>query len=444
MHQPLWVKSDTAIDERIMHFMAGDDLALDAALVPYDLRATAAHVRGLVEIDLFEPEEAEAVLAALDAIADAYAAGTLVLDSRWEDGHSAIEGWLTERLGDLGKRVHVGRSRNDQVLVATRLYTLDALRLLRANAVAAAGACLRLARQHADVVMPGYTHLQRAVPSTVGLWMASFVESFTDDVTVIDAAIDLLDACPLGTAAGYGVNLALPRERVARELGFSRLQVNPMAAQASRGKHEVQALAAAWQVCQTIRRLGWDLVLFSTAEFGFVVLPPEATTGSSIMPNKRNPDLAELLRAAAASVAGAMNELQQAISLPSGYHRDLQVTKPPLMRGLRTACDASSLVSDLVDGLRIEPRRMRIACEPSMLATDLAVELAAGGMPFRDAYRRVGESLDSITNRDPSTSTAARLSPGACADLRLDALGARLSALDERPLVTVETVPATV
>jgi argininosuccinate lyase len=427
MTTPLWAKNDTALDDELLRFMVGDDLRWDAVLLPYDIRATIAHVQGLCSINVLKSDDANTLVGALESLAADVASGEFILDDRFEDGHTAIEDGLVARLGDLGKRVHLGRSRNDQVLVATRLYTRDALGMIRVHVLAAAGAALDVARRHEMTPMPGYTHLQRAVPSTVGLWMASYVESCIDDAMLLGATIDWLDACPLGTAAGYGVNLPLPRESVGAELGFGRLQVNPMYAQASRGKFEVQALSAVWQAMQDLRRLGWDLALFASAEYGFVSLAPEATTGSSIMPNKRNPDVAELLRAGATVVVGAMAEIQNVTSLPSGYHRDLQLTKAPLIRAMQSALQACAIAPRVIAGLTIHADRMRAAIDPALGATDKAVELAVAGAPFRDAYRIVGESLRDLGSIDADESVRKRVSPGACADLRLDFLASRLA-----------------
>jgi argininosuccinate lyase len=422
----LWNKSGVQTDAAVMSFLAGDDVVLDRELLPFDIQASAAHARGLASIGLLTPEQADTLVRSLDELLILWNSGQFTLDDRFEDGHSAIESYLTGKLGELGGRIHLGRSRNDQVLVATRLYMKHALESLLAGLVECAEAALTRARADAYAPMPGYTHLQRAVPSSVGLWMASFVESFLDTAALVDMTRRWIDASPLGTAAGYGVNIPLARQQVSDDLGFARLVINPMAAQASRGKHEHQVVAVLWQAMQDIRRLAWDFSLFSTEEFGFVRMPPEMVTGSSIMPNKKNPDLAELLRASSATVAGALAELQQVLSLPSGYHRDLQLTKPPLVRAIRVTLNAVSLTPRALLATQFRLDRMRQAIDPTMLATDRAVDLAAGGMPFRDAYRQVGESLDALTSSDPTDSLKARVSPGACADLMLDTLQTRL------------------
>jgi argininosuccinate lyase len=424
----LWNKSGVRTDAAVMRFLAGDDVVLDRELLPFDIRATAAHAEGLALKGLLDRVDADAIAAALKELAELWNKGEFVLDDRYEDGHSAIEAFLTDKLGEAGRRVHLGRSRNDQILVATRLYMLDALDRLHAGLVDCARAALDRARRHEHDPMPGYTHLQRAVPSSVGLWMGSFAESFAESAELIALTRRWIDACPLGTAAGYGVNLPLARREVSDRLGFARVVVNPMAAQASRGKHEHQVLAAMWQAMQDVRRLAWDLSLFSTEEFGFVRMPAETVTGSSIMPNKKNPDLAELLRAACATVAGAMAELQQVLSLPSGYHRDLQLTKPPLIRATRTTLDAVALVPDVIARTEFSPERMKAAIDGAMMATDKAVELAASGMSFREAYRKVGDSLDELKQADPAASLRARVSLGGCANLGLDEIAQRIEA----------------
>jgi len=325
--------------------------------------------------------------------------------------------------------VHTGRSRNDQILVATRLWLKSKLAALADNNREIAQACLDRAA-HEALPMPGYTHLQRAVVSSTAMWFAGYAEGFIDNAARAQQALDWVDANPLGTAAGYGVNLALDRDFVTRKLGFARLQVSPLYAQLSRGKFELAALDALGAALLDLRRLAWDLSLFTTAEFGFVELPPQYCTGSSIMPNKRNPDVIELLRASYAGVAAARSEIEQLLSLPSGYQRDLQFSKAPLLRAFVRGLAALQLLPDLLARLRWNAPRMRAAIESSMYATDVAIEQAVAGVPFREAYVRAAQTASEAgQGRTPEASLAARTSPGAAGDLRLDVLRARLAAL---------------
>lgn len=425
MSGKLWDKGGVS-DAEMMRYTARDDWQLDQALLPFDLLATRAHVRGLARIGVLSEGELSTLETGLDELAQLADSGSFRVTADDEDCHSAIESALVARVGEAGKKVHTGRSRNDQVLVALRLYEKDALRRLDEAVREGASALLDLAEREAMTPMPGYTHLQRAVPSSVGLWAAGVAESLTDALDAIRAAFAQCDRCPLGTAAGYGVNIPLDREGVARELGFAALCVNPVAAQASRGAVEVAVLTAAWQVMASIRRFAWDLSLFTTAEFGFVKLDDALTTGSSIMPNKRNPDVVELMRAACGVVQGALAELMGMMSLPSGYQRDLQLTKAPLFRGLDEALATARMLPRVVQGMTLIRDRMRQALTPDCFATDRAVELALEGVPFRDAYRRVAEEIAKLGEGDADRSLRERTSPGACGDLRLSELRERL------------------
>lgn len=428
MSARLWDKGGSP-DAAMMRYTARDDWQLDQRLLAYDLLATAAHVRGLCRIGVLTTDELALMEAAIDELVQTNAAGKLVLTEDDEDGHSAIEASLINKLGDVGKKVHTGRSRNDQVLVAMRLYERDALDDLHGFVGDAARSLLDLARREEKTPMPGYTHLQRAVPSSVGLWAGSFAENLLDAAHVVRGARFLVNRSPLGAAASFGVNLPLDREGVAKELGFSDVFWNPLGSQTSRGLLEAQVLSAAFQVAATIRRLAWDLSLFTTSEFGFVKLDDAFTTGSSIMPQKRNPDVVELMRAACSVVQGALVEVQTLVALPSGYHRDLQLTKSPVMRGLDEVLATTRLVPRLIAGLRFDRDRMLAAISPECFATDRAVELAVSGVPFREAYRRVADEIKNLELGDAAASLAARVSPGAPGDLRLDRLEARLAEL---------------
>ncbi len=429
MKSLIWQKGDSSVDEQIMAFCAGDDVVLDRQLFAYDVRASVAHVRGLGRIGVLSDEEAEALVDGLGEVLAEFESGEFVLDERFEDGHSAIEARLIEKLGETGKKVHTGRSRNDQVLVATRLFLKDQLGSLQEICASIADAALQRAEPTMLHPMPGYTHLQRAVPSSVGMWFAAFAEAFVDDAALAKSTADWIDANPLGTAAGYGVNLPLDREGTTDELGFGRMQVNPIYAQNSRGKFELAALGAFGQALLDVRRLAWDLSLFTTAEFDFVHLPDEYTTGSSIMPNKRNPDVVELLRAAYSTVAGARAELESVLALPSGYHRDLQNTKPALLRGVSHALRALSLIPSLLIRMEFDVERTTEAVSDDMYATDVAVELTGEGVPFRDAYRRAAEDVTLREGRTPDASLRARTSPGASGAPLLSEIRRRLDAV---------------
>jgi len=424
----LWQKPGVEVDPQIQAFLVDDDVILDREFFLHDIVASKAHAESLQRIGILDNDALAALSRELDRLADDFRSGAFVLDATYEDGHSAIEARLTERLGDAGRRIHAGRSRNDQVLVATRLWLKEKLAALHATCRDAAAVALARAEDETALPMPGYTHLQRAVVSSAGMWWAGWAEAFIDNADRALRTREWIDANPLGTAAGYGVNLPLDREHTTAVLGFARLQVSPLYAQLSRGKFELAALEALGSAMLDLRRLAWDLSLFTSAEFGFVVLPPQYTTGSSLMPNKRNPDVIELLRGSYASVAAARCEIEQLLSLPSGYHRDLQISKGALFHGFGKGLAALALLPELLRNLQWQPERMRAALEPSMYATDLAIDLAREGMPFRDAYRQAADPAR-WAGGDPVASLAARTSPGGAADLRLEHLRQRLSML---------------
>lgn len=433
MSEFLWQKPGTQVDARIQRFLAGDDIVHDRELFLFDIQASVAHAEGLANIGVLDATELTALRGELAALADDWRAGRFMLDDSHEDCHSAIEGRLVERLGDVGRKIHTGRSRNDQVLVATRLYLRASLATLRSHCAAIAAAALRRAESDGIVPMPGYTHLQRAMVSSTAMWWVGWAEAFIDDVKLAGDTAAWVDANPLGSASGYGVNLPLDREHTTRALSFSRMQVAATYAQLSRGKFELQALSALSQALLDLRRLAWDLSLFSSAEFGFVSLPAQYTTGSSLMPNKRNPDLIELLRASYAVVAGARNEIEQLLSLPSGYHRDLQFSKAPLLRAFSHGLDALALVPALIESLMWKTQAMRAAIDDGMFATDRAMELAAAGVPFRLAYVQAADSPLHSHGADAEASLLARVSQGSGVAPGVELLKARLDGLLSEP-----------
>ena len=389
---PLWHKGTAAADW-VTRFTVGEDYRWDTMLLPYDVRGTRAHAWGLAQIDVLSDEELRQIEQTLDDLLDKHAAGDIAVAPEDEDAHTVIEQYLTEQLGAVGKKVHAGRSRNDQVLAALRLFLREALQERARQAMGLAHALCDLGTKHATDLMPGYTHLQRAMPSTAGLWALGYAEVLAGDLDALRDAKRQVNVSPLGSAAGYGVpHLDLPREGVAKRLGFRDLQTHATAVQLTRGKLELHVMHALVQLTGTINRLASDLVLFNTAEFGFVELPPEHCTGSSIMPQKQNPDVLELARAYHHRLLAEMQTLTTLpANLPSGYHRDLQLTKEAVMRSVVLAGDLLTAMTNVLDGLRFNAERMREACTPALFATHQALAQVKEGVPFREAYRAAAE-----------------------------------------------------
>ncbi len=392
--ETLWRKEGSAaIDQMVQEFTVGDDVFWDQRLVPYDCRASIAHVRMLADIDLLTPEEAAALESRLEEIVVLEAAGKFKVTADHEDCHTAIELYLTEKLGDLGKKVHVGRSRNDQVLTALRLYELAELDRLEDLVGRLSSSLEEACERHGEIGLPGYTHMQPAMPSSVGLWLGCFRAALEDDLILLDAARRLINQNPLGTAAGFGVPVfELDRQMTAGDLGFARVQENPIYAQHSRGKFEGVVLHIASQIMCDLNRLASDLMLFTMREMAFVVLPEALCTGSSIMPQKRNPDVLELIRAKYHTVLGDESTIRHlGANLISGYNRDLQLTKGPLMRGLDATAQSLAMMTRIINDMEIDAERCRQAMGEELYATEKAYRLVRGGMPFRDAYRRVAD-----------------------------------------------------
>jgi argininosuccinate lyase len=389
----LWDKG-LPLDQRILRFTAGEDHRLDERLVPYDVRASIAHARMLAAQKLLAPEDADRICAGLEALAAAHAAGEWAIELEDEDVHSALERRLVERIGAAGARVHLGRSRNDQVLAALRLYLKDAITSLAAAADDVIGALNTLVREQGAIALPGYTHMQPAMPSSVALWAGAFATELADDRDGLLAARRRVDLNPLGSAAGYGVaNLPLDREATRTSLGFATNHEPVTAVQLSRGKAEATIVFELALTLGDLGRLAADLLLFYTEEFAFVALPAEMTTGSSIMPQKRNPDVFELLRGAHATANGALVELLGITAkLTSGYHRDLQRIKAPLFRTLDLASDCLAIAAHALPGVRFRPENIVLADE--LRAAERANELVLKeGISFREAYRLVAASL---------------------------------------------------
>jgi argininosuccinate lyase len=389
----LWDKG-TPLDARVLGFTAGDDHLLDNRLVRYDIRASIAHAEMLGVQGLLSAQDLKAIREALTAIGEEHAQGHWRVSLEQEDCQTAIENMLTARIGAAGGRLHAGRSRNDQVLAALRLYMRDAAEELRGGAAAVAAALDALAARHGDMALPGYTHMQQAMPSSVALWAQGFAAEIRDDAEGLALTQRRIGKNPLGSAAGYGTpNLDLSREETRRRLGFAVTQEPVTAVQLSRGKAEAQLLFEITLLAQDTGRLAADLMLFYTSEFGFVTLPAAFTTGSSIMPQKRNPDVFELMRGRSSIAQAALNEVFGITQkLTSGYHRDLQLIKPPLFRAIDSCLQTLEILPSALDGVSFRPENIQL--EPGIHAAGAANALVAKeGIPFREAYRRVSAKL---------------------------------------------------
>jgi argininosuccinate lyase len=427
----LWDKG-YAIDPEIERFTVGEDHLLDRDLVRADLAGSAAHATMLAKVGILTAEERDRLLEGLRAIRKDFEAGRFAILPIQEDVHTAVEEALTERLGDLGKKLHTGRSRNDQVLVDLRLYGKERLYVLAERVIALVQALAAIARKHEFVPMPGRTHMQIAMPSSLGLWAGAWAESLLDNLELIKAAHTLTDQSPLGSGAAYGSALPLDRQLVADLLGFAKVQNNVLYCANSRGKAELAALAACVQVMTDLSRLATDLVIGAMPELGYFRIPKELCTGSSMMPQKRNPCALELVRAKAAAVLGCEVQVAGILrSLPSGYNRDFQETKGPFMRGVEATAASLSVMRLSIERLEVVEENLRKGFIPEIYATDRALELVMEGKPFRDAYREVAAHLDELGGRDPVKNLKSKKLQGGPGNLGLKDLAAHADAAEK-------------
>jgi argininosuccinate lyase len=389
----LWDKG-TPLDERVLRYTAGEDHALDDRLVAYDVRASIAHAEMLNAQGLLSLTDLDAIRDGLNALAGEHARGLWRVELADEDGQTALERRLTERIGTAGARIHLGRSRNDQVLTAIRLYLREAIADLESGALQVADALEELGVREGGTALPGYTHMQQAMPSSVPLWAAGFAAEIRDDAQGLVEVGRRLSRSPLGSAAGYGTpGLPIDREATRGALGFASVHEPVTAVQLSRGKAEAQLLFEITLLLQDLGRFAADVLLYATHEFGFLTLPEAFTTGSSVMPQKRNPDVFELIRGRSATALGCLTEaLGTCAKLPSGYQRDLQLLKFPLFRGIDLALETLAILPPAIAAMRFN--RDAIELDPAIDAAEEANRLAVReGIPFREAYRRVAAKL---------------------------------------------------
>jgi argininosuccinate lyase len=428
-HTPtLWGTGQT--DRRVFEYTVGDDRHWDARLLPWDVLGSLGHIEGLRAARLIDGSNYARMRAGLREVLAAVSQGRLQLDQRHEDVHTATEFWLTARVGSAGERLHTGRSRNDQVACDLRLYLKHELLGLHASALGLTTALVGFAERHRRALWPGYTHGRQAMPSSVGLWAGALAEGLVDTIESLPALWTRVDRSPLGSAAGYGVPLPMERQVVARALGFSALDLNVATVQGGRGKLEAAVLFWCTQLGHDVARLSQDVIVFSGEEFGYLILPPDLATGSSIMPHKQNPDLFELTRGRAAAVEGdLLSVLQIKAKLSGGYHRDFQLLKEPLMRGVERTRAMLDAVTDAVPQLVVDTARCQAALAGGALATDEVMRRVESGRPFRSAYREVAAELKKgarFDPPDPQAIIARRGSIGGLGNLGLPEVKARI------------------
>lgn len=393
MNARLWDKGE-GLDSIIHSFTVGEDPQNDMFLVRWDALASLAHAKMLLEINLLDKPAVAQIGKVVSSIIKEADNGEFVISHELEDCHTAIEARLTKELGEVGKRIHAGRSRNDQVLVALRLMMRFVVGSICKNLESTAGKILEQAKTQQDLIMPGYTHTQAAMPSSVAMWLHSYVEGILDLLRDGERIVTLIDSNPLGVGSGFGVSLPLNRDCTSKLLGFLRVERNPIHVQNGRGQYELKIARWLSDIGSLIEKCACDLMLYSTREFALCSIPKDFTTGSSLMPNKRNPDVIELLRASASVLRAAESEIQNLCSkLSSSYHRDFQLTKAPLFRAIRCASNMLVIWEKVLAGLVWNKKALQAGITGDMFATYEALKLVKEGKPFREAYQLTAEKL---------------------------------------------------
>ncbi|HKI89733.1 MAG TPA: argininosuccinate lyase [Draconibacterium sp.] len=390
----LWEKG-TPVNEAIEAFTVGKDRELDLYLAPYDILGSMAHVTMLETVGLLEKEELPVLLEALKKLYVQAVSGDFVIEDGVEDVHSQVEFLLTKELGHLGKKIHSGRSRNDQVLLDLKLFTRDAIRETVNTIAGLIEVLLKRAEETKKVLMPGYTHLQVAMPSSFGLWFSAYAESLTDDLELLLSAFKITNQNPLGSAAGYGSSFPLDRQKTTDLLGFSNMNYNVVYAQMGRGKVEKIVSFALGNLAGTLSKLAFDVCLFMSQNFNFVSLPAEFTTGSSIMPHKKNPDVFELIRARCNKIQGVQNQILLITNnLPSGYFRDLQMVKEVFLPAFKETSDCLNIATLALENMTVNTNILDDPKYDSIFSVEEVNRLVLGGVPFREAYKQVGKQIE--------------------------------------------------
>ena len=414
----LWDKG-ISIDKKIEHFTVGNDREIDLHIAKYDVQASLAHAKMLQTIGIISTIELAQLEKELNLLATQIENGTFTIESQFEDVHSKIEFELTKTLGETGKKIHTARSRNDQVLVALQLFYKENLKQIHVRTKTIFETLLGLAETHKDKLLPGYTHLQVAMPSSFGLWFSAYAELFIDDVYLLNAAIKTVDQNPLGSAAGYGSSFPIDREFTTKALGFKTLKYNVVAAQMARGKSERTIALALGSLCNTMARFAMDICLYMSQNFGFISFPDELTTGSSIMPHKKNPDVFELIRGKSNKIQALYTEMVLITNnLPSGYHRDYQLLKENMIGAIEDVKDILDIFNYAIQQVEVKHIDLNDEKYQYLFTVDNMNTLVEQGMSFREAYQHIGKQVQEGTYKPDTSKTHTHV--GSIGNLSLD------------------------
>ena len=414
----LWDKNNSA-NEKIIEFTVGDDRLNDLYLIKYDLKASISHAKMLYKSNLLSEIECDRIINILNEMLIEAESGELKIEKEFEDMHSKIEYTLISRLGDIGKKIHTARSRNDQVLVSIQLYLIDELNNIKTEVKSLFDLLIKLANKNKDIIMPGYTHMKAAMPSSFGLWFSAYAETLIDDIISLNSSIEIVNQNTLGSAAGYGTSFNIDRDFTTKDLNFKTLKYNSLACQISRNKIEKNTFDAIGNIAFTLSKISMDICLYSGDEFQFISFPENITTGSSIMPHKKNPDVFEIIRGKCNSIQNLSNSVNlSSTNLPSGYHRDFQLNKGKIINAVNDIKECIQILSYCLSMISVNKKILQKSNYENIFSVELINEMVLKGMPFRDAYLELKSKLKSGEIKFPKTVNHSHI--GSIGNLALD------------------------
>ena len=414
----LWDKNNSA-NEKIIEFTVGDDRLNDLYLIKYDLKASISHAKMLYKTNLLSEIECDKIINILNEMLIEFESGELKIEKEFEDMHSKIEYTLISRLGDIGKKIHTARSRNDQVLVSIQLYLIDELNNIKTEVKSLFDLLINLAKKNEKIIMPGYTHMKAAMPSSFGLWFSAYAETLIDDIISLNSTIKIVNQNTLGSAAGYGTSFNIDRDFTTKDLNFKTLKYNSLACQISRNKIEKNTFDAIGNIAFTLSKISMDICLYLGDEFQFISFPENITTGSSIMPHKKNPDVFEIIRGKCNSIQNLSNSANlSSTNLPSGYHRDFQLNKGKIINAVNDIKECIQILSYCLSKISVNKKILEKSNYENIFSVELINEMVLKGMPFRDAYLELKSKLKSGEIKFPKTVNHSHI--GSIGNLALD------------------------